>query len=88
MNNAAQSAKIKRKGVSKTNFGAAATDTASNDPMTTPKLHQLTEVHQTTIMEENETLRGSMDRHPGGSKLGLQNNLAAHASNAKKFNRV
>lgn len=71
MNNAAQSAKIKRKGVPKTtNFGGAATDTASNDPMTTPKLHQLTEVHQTTIMEENETLRGSMDRHPG-SKLGL-----------------
>ena len=40
------------------------------DPMTTPKLHQLQEVHQTTILEENETMRGSMDRYPG-SKLGI-----------------
>ena len=58
------------------------------EPMTTPKLHQLQEVHQTTIMEENETMRGSMDRHPG-SKMGLHNNLASNnSSNAKKFNRV
>jgi len=35
-------------------------------------------------MEENETLRGSMDRHPG-SKLGQNNFLH---SGAKKFNKV
>jgi hypothetical protein len=54
------------------------------DPITTPKLLQLQEVHQTTILEENETLRGSIDRHPG-SKLGLH---TMSQSGAKKFNRV
>ena len=29
---------------------------------TTPKLRQKVEIHQTTIMEENETMRGSLDR--------------------------
>jgi len=35
-------------------------------------------------MEENETLRGSIDRYPG-SKLGLQ---SFANSGAKKFNKV
>ena len=34
------------------------------DPLTTPKLSQLQEVHTTTILEENETMRGSIDRLP------------------------
>jgi len=34
----------------------------ANDPMATPKLLQLQEVHKMTILEENETLRGSIDR--------------------------
>ena len=35
----------------------------------TPKLvNQLQEVHQSTIPEENETMRGSMDRTPGHFK--------------------
>ena len=51
--------------------------------MTTPKLHQLQEVHQTTIMEENETLRGSIDRYPG-SKLGLNHPRSV----SKKYKQV
>ena len=52
--------------------------------MTTPKLHQLQEVHQTTILEENETMRGSIDRYPG-SKLGKFSNLT---TGQKKFKNV
>ena len=40
-------------------------------------------MHQTTIVEENETLRGSMDRYPG-SKSGA----GGTHSGVKKFNRV
>ena len=92
---AAQSAKIKRKGVSKTHTPNQMIDTSlpqssekmqmlkSKDPMTTPKLHQLQEVHKTTILEENETMRGSIDRYPG-SKLSMQ----PVGSNKKRFNRV
>jgi hypothetical protein len=32
----------------------------------TPK--PMIEVHQTTIIEENETMRGSIERHPGAFK--------------------
>ena len=39
-------------------------------------------MHRTTILEENETLRGSIDRHPG-SKLGNNN-----YSGAKRINRL
>lgn len=77
---AAKSAKVKRKGVAKTNIETTLPGssekmqmlTKQQDAMNTPKLLQLQEVHQTTILEENETLRCSMDRYPG-SKLGLQN---------------
>ena len=55
------------------------------DPVTTPKLLQLQEVHQTTILEENETLGGSIDRYPG-SKLGQHGGMSH--SGAKKFNKV
>ena len=58
-------------------------DPSNREPMTTPKLHQLQEVHQTTIMEENETMRGSIDRYPG-SKLSHLNNR----SNSKKYKQV
>jgi len=35
----------------------------------TPKLsNQLQEVHKTTILEENETMRGSIERGPGALK--------------------
>ena len=75
----AQSAKVKRKGISKTDNDPALPNSSDKmqslskvDPMTTPKLSQLQEVHQTTILEENETLRGSIDRNPA-SKLGLHN---------------
>jgi hypothetical protein len=37
--------------------------------VTTPKLaNQLQEVHNTTILEENETMRGSIERGPGALK--------------------
>jgi len=55
----------------------------NNDSIATPKLHQLQEVHQTTILEENETLRGSIDRNPG-SKLGKH----FVGTNGKKQNRL
>ena len=56
------------------------------DNVATPKLSQLQEVHQTTILEENETMRGSIDRYPG-SKL---NNFhpGGSQSNIKKYNRI
>ena len=53
--------------------------------MATPKLSQLQEVHKTTILEENETMRGSIDRI-AGSKLSLYG--GASKSTNKKFNRV
>ena len=51
--------------------------------MATPKISQLQEVHKTTILEENETMRGSIDRLHG-SKLSLY----AGKSSSKKFNKV
>jgi len=36
----------------------------NKDTPVTPKLVQ--QIHQTTIIEENETMRGSIDRLPGG----------------------
>lgn len=57
----------------------------NNDPMTTPKLHQFQEIHKTTILEENETMRGSIDRYPG-SKLSMH--PGGSQSNVKKYNRV
>ena len=53
--------------------------------MTTPKLHQFQEIHKTTILEENETMRGSIDRYPG-SKLSMH--PGGSQSNVKKYNRV
>ena len=57
----------------------------AKDPMATPKLSQLQEVHKTTILEENETMRGSMDRLHG-SKLSLY--AGSTKSGAKKFQKV
>ena len=89
-NQAAKSAKVQRKGMAKTNIDTTLPQSSermqllkSKDPMNTPKLHQLQEVHKTTIMEENETMRGSMDRGPL-QKLGMHSSAAA----GRKFNRV
>lgn len=34
----------------------------SKDQLNTPKLNQLEEIHKMTILEENETMRGSIDK--------------------------
>lgn len=90
---AAKSAKVKRKAIPKTNIETAfphssekmqALTKHQDGGVATPKLLQLQEVHHTTILEENETLRGSMDRYPG-SKLGLNNKPQ---SGAKKLNKI
>ena len=91
----AQSAKVKRKGVQKTQLETnmpqssdkmhQSKNNVSSDPMTTPKLHQFQEIHKTTILEENETMRGSIDRYPG-SKLSMH--PGGSQSNVKKYNRV
>ena len=57
--------------------------------MTTPKLHQMQEVHQTTILEENETMRGSMEYKYPGTRLGLHGqggNILG--SNQKKYKNI
>ena len=61
---AARSAKVPRKGLT-----TKSDMNVNKDPSATPKLHQLQEVHQTTIMEENETLRGSIENRIGQSKI-------------------
>ena len=64
---------MQRKGFPKTHIDAGLDKVSKNlDPqqVTTPKLHVLQEVHKMTILEENETMRGSMDRYPG-SKLSV-----------------
>ena len=47
--------------------------------MSTPKLGQLQEVHTTTILEENETMRGSIERigqHNGAAVTSLAHNTS------------
>ena len=88
--NAALSAKVKRKGVAKANIDTNLPKSSekmsllkAKDPMATPKLSQLQEVHKTTILEENETMRGSVDRLQG-SKMSLY----GAKSGAKKYQKV
>ena len=94
---AAKSAKVTRKAIPRTNIDMQLPQSSEkmqntplgnlskqHDPVATPKILQLQEVHQTTILEENETLRGSIDRYPG-SKLGKQ---GFAQSSVKKYNRV
>ena len=52
----------------------------------TPKLvNQLQEVHQNTIWEENETMRGSIERGPGQFKKMHGTNKSSAANNTRKL---
>jgi len=88
INVASQSGTYNPKAVSKANIETTMLSeklqgiAKQSDSLQTPKLSQLQEVHQTTILEENETMRGSVDFR-SGSKLKQQS-----LSGAKKFNRV